>query len=85
MLGLRESGRSRTYRERHEGLRFDELALVIEEVVRVEFVRKFPLSLLAQHRVQVLDDQCALWKTRGTTVRAPRETGGRRSAFIYLF
>lgn len=35
--------------ERHESLWFNKLSLLIEEVFRVEFMREFPLSFLAQH------------------------------------
>ena len=49
-----------TRRERHERFWFNELPLVVEEVVRVELTGGFPLSLLVQHRVQILDDQRAL-------------------------
>lgn len=40
---------SHTCGERHEGLWFNKLSLVIEEVFRVELIREFPLTLLIQH------------------------------------
>lgn len=53
---------SRTCGERHEGLRLHKLPAVVQEVLRVKPVGGFPLSLLIQHRVQVLDDQGSLWR-----------------------
>lgn len=55
-----------TCRERHEGLWFNKLSFVIEEVFRVEFMREFPLSLLAEHWGQILDDHCSL-RTKSTS------------------
>lgn len=56
------AARPRTCRKGHEGLWFNKLSLVVEEVLRVEVVWKFPLSLFLQNRSQMWDDERSLGK-----------------------
>ena len=58
-----------TCRKGQEGLGFNKLSLVIEEVFRVELIWKFPLSLFIQHRGQKWDNECTLKNTKSKSMK----------------
>lgn len=73
--------RPHTCRKGHEGLGLNKLPLIVQEIVRVELVWKFPLSLLFQNRGQMWDNERTLAENITSKETHHRET--RRKAHQY--